>query len=565
MDDPAQHAGKPIDDGRKPRGIDEVEVGVDLQLRRCGLEILQFKHVKIIANISSNVKRFLTTDNHHTHPKFTPFPDPFLQAPHDHQANRWPPEVHPVRSTRAAPLSLGSRRETGTVRDSKAMRLSLLEILEATGGGEVGGTQVGETFSTYHTDSREVQPGGLFFALRGAEMDGHDFVADAVKRGAAAVIVQRRTEIPPGVVEILVPDTWAALFSLAAHALRRVQPLVVGITGSNGKTSTKEMVAAILSRHFNVLRTQGNLNTETGVPLTILSLEPHHSALVLEMGLQRAGDIARLASLARPVIGIVTNVGVVHMEFFRSREELAREKGELVAALPEAGLAVLNADNEFFPLLVQMTSARVASFGQEHGDYRVEGYEPAGGGGASFSIGGVQVRLVLDGRHQALNAAAALAACEFAGVPLAAGAESLAGVRVDHRLQEITSPAGFAVVDDAYNASPESMLAAFDTVAEGPRPGRLLAVLGEMRELGPLSEEAHRHIGKRAAEVFDAVAVVDGERARPMAEAAGAEVVLDRAAAAAWVRANAQPGDRVLVKASHGVRLDELVRELTTA
>ena len=444
------------------------------------------------------------------------------------------------------------------------MRLSLLEILEATRGGEVGGTQVGETFSTFHTDSREVQPGGVFFALRGTELDGHDFVADAIARGAAAVVVERRTELPPGIVEVLVPDTWAALYSLASHALRRVQPLVVAVTGSNGKTSTKEMVAAILSRHFNVLRTQGNLNTETGVPLTILSLEPHHSALVLEMGLQHAGDIARLAAVAKPVIAIVTNVGVVHMEFFSSREELARAKGELVAALPEEGLAVLNADNEFFPLLVQMTSARVASFGEEHGDYRVHGYEPMSGGGGRFSIGGVQVRLGVDGRHQALNAAAALAACEFAGVPLAAGAEALAGVRVEHRLQEVITPAGFSVVDDAYNASPESMLAAFDTVAEGPRPGRLLAVLGEMRELGPLSEDAHRRVGQRAAEVFDAVVVIDGERARPMAEAASADVVPDRAAAAEWVRKTAAPGDRVLVKASHGVRLDELVKELTT-
>src|SRR5690348_9251446 len=339
------------------------------------------------------------------------------------------------------------------------MRLSLLEILEATGGGEVGGTQVGETFSSFHTDSREVKQGGVFFALRGAETDGHRFIGDAISRGAAAVVAERKTDIPAGIVEVVVPDGWSALFSLAAHALRRVQPLVVGVTGSNGKTSTKEMVAAVLSRHFNVLKTEGNLNTETGVPLTILSLEPHHSALVLEMGLQRAGDIARLASLARPVIGIVTNVGVVHMEFFRSREELAREQGQLVAALPDAGLAVLNADNEFFPLLVQMTSARVASFGQEHGDYRVEGYAPTDGGGASFSVGGVHVRLALDGRHQALNAAAALAACEFAGVPLAVGAESLAAVRVDLRLQEIVSPAGFAIVDDAYNASPESMLA----------------------------------------------------------------------------------------------------------
>src|SRR5229473_8263341 len=245
------------------------------------------------------------------------------------------------------------------------VKLSLLEILEATGGGEVGGTQVGETFSTFHTDSREVKSGGLFFALRGAEKDGHDFVSDAIARGAAGVVVQRKADISPGIVEVVVPDTWKALYALASHALRRVQPLVVAVTGSNGKTSTKEMVAAILSQHFNVLRTEGNLNTETGVPLTILSLEPHHSALVLEMGMQQAGDIAQLAAVAKPVIGIITNVGVVHIEFFNSHEELARAKGELVAALPEEGLAVLNADNEFYPLLAQMTSAKVASFGYE--------------------------------------------------------------------------------------------------------------------------------------------------------------------------------------------------------
>jgi UDP-N-acetylmuramoyl-tripeptide--D-alanyl-D-alanine ligase len=445
------------------------------------------------------------------------------------------------------------------------MRLSLLEILEATGGGEVGGTQVGETFSTFHTDSREVKPGGLFFALRGAETDGHEYIADAISHGAAAVVVQRRADLRPGVVEVLVPDTWAALYSLAAHALRRVQPLVVGVTGSNGKTSTKEMVAAILSQHFNVLRTQGNLNTETGVPLTILSLEPHHSALVLEMGMQRPGDIGRLAALARPVIGVVTNVGIVHLEFFPSREDLARAKGELVAALPEQGLAVLNADNQFYPLLAQMTSARVASFGEERGDYRVEQYRALSGGGCDFTVRGVEVRLALHGRHQALNAAAALAAGEFAGVPLSAGAAALADVVVEHRLQEVAAPAGYTIIDDAYNASPESMLAAFDTVAEGPRTGRLLAVLGEMRELGSLSEESHRRVGQRAAEVFDAFCVVDGTHARTMAEAGGAEVVPDRAAAAEWVRRTATPGDRVLVKASHGVRLDELVKELTSA
>jgi UDP-N-acetylmuramoyl-tripeptide--D-alanyl-D-alanine ligase len=445
------------------------------------------------------------------------------------------------------------------------MRLSLLEILEVTGGGEVGGTQVGETFSTFHTDSREVKPGGVFFALRGQEMDGTAFIGDAVTRGAAAVVVERKTDIPTGVVEVVVPNTWDALYGLASHALRRVQPLVVAVTGSNGKTSTKEMVAAILSRHFNVLATQGNLNTETGVPLTILSLEPHHSALVLEMGMQRPGDIGRLAALARPVIGIITNVGIVHIEFFSSHEELARAKGELVAALPEEGLAVLNADNEFHPLLVQMTVARVATFGVDHGDYRVEGFESLGDGGSRFTVRGVEVRLTMEGRHQALNAAAALAAAEFAGVPLETGAAALAEVVVEHRLQELPAPAGFTVIDDAYNASPESMLAAFEALAEGPRRGRLLAVLGEMRELGSLSDESHRRVGQRAAEVFDAVCVVDGERAKVMAQAAGAELVPDREGAAEWVRRNAAEGDRVLIKASHGVRLDELVKELTAA
>ncbi len=445
------------------------------------------------------------------------------------------------------------------------MRLSLLEILEATGGGEVGGTQVGETFSTFHTDSRQVKEGGLFFALRGAETDGHRFMADAIANGAAAVVAERKSEIPSGIVEVVVPDSWTALYALASHVLRRVQPLVVAVTGSNGKTSTKEMVAAILAEHFNVLRTEGNLNTETGVPLTILGLEPHNSALVLEMGLQHAGDIARLTALAKPAIGIVTNVGVVHMEFFESREDLARAKGELVAALPQAGLAVLNADSEFYSLLAGMTSARVVSFGERSGDFRVERYEAFREGGSLFSVRGVEISLGLDGRHQALNAAAALAAGEFAGVPLEAGAQALREVRVDHRLQEVPTSGGYSLIDDAYNASPESMLAAFEVVAAKPRNGRLLAVLGEMRELGTLAEASHREVGERAKEVFDAVCVVDGANAKTLAVAAGGEVVPDREAAAEWVRRTAMPGDLVLIKGSHGVRLDELVKELAAA
>jgi UDP-N-acetylmuramoyl-tripeptide--D-alanyl-D-alanine ligase len=443
------------------------------------------------------------------------------------------------------------------------MRLTLVEILGATGGGQIGGTHVGNVFSTFHTDSREVVHGGVFFALKGAEMDGHDFVPDAIARGAGMLIVERRMESVPGVGQVLVADTWDALYALARFAADRVRPLVVAITGSNGKTSTKEMLAAALGRRYNVLHTSGNLNTETGVPLTMLRLEPEHTALVLEMGLQKPGDISRLVELAQPSIGIITNIGIVHIEFFASQDELAESKGELVKGLPESGLAVLNADDKYFDLLAGMTPAGVVSFGFAGGDYRVESYQALPERGSTFSVRGIDVRLALEGRHQAMNAVAALAAADFAGVPLEVGAESLAEVAVDHRLQEIKAPAGFLVVDDAYNASPESMLAAFAAMSDRPRGGRLLAVLGEMRELGGLADESHRVVGLHAAKVFDAVCVIDGERARILAEAAGAEIVPNKAEAVLWVRRNAVEGDRVLVKGSHGIRLDEVVKELT--
>jgi UDP-N-acetylmuramoyl-tripeptide--D-alanyl-D-alanine ligase len=443
------------------------------------------------------------------------------------------------------------------------MRLTLVEILGATGGGQIGGTHVGNVFTTFHTDSREVVHGGVFFALKGAEMDGHDFVPDALARGAGLLIVDRRMESAPGVGQVLVPDTWGALFALARFAADRVKPLVVAITGSNGKTSTKEMVAAALGRRFNVLHTSGNLNTETGVPLTMLRLEPEQTALVLEMGMQKPGDIGRLVELAQPSIGIVTNIGIVHIEFFTSQDELAASKGELVKGLPESGLAVLNADDKYFDYLSGMTPAGVTSFGFAKGDYRAENYRAMPEGGSTFSVRGIDVRLGLEGRHQALNAVAALAAADFAGVPLDVGAEALAEVAVDHRLQEIKAPAGFVVVDDAYNASPESMLAAFSAMTDRPRGGRLLAVLGEMRELGGLADESHRLVGLHAAKVFDAICVIDGERARILAEAAGAEIVPNKAEAVLWVGRNAQEGDRVLIKGSHGIRLDEVVKELT--
>ncbi len=443
------------------------------------------------------------------------------------------------------------------------MRLSLAEVLEATAGRLVGGPG-DRVFGDYHVDSRAVVPGGLFFALRGTVRDGHEFWVDAVRRGAGGLVVERPLpeEGTEGVAVVRVEDTWQALYALAAYVRRRVAPLVVGITGSNGKTSTKEMTAAVLGVRHRVLRSEGNLNTETGVPLSLLRLCPEHTVAVIEMGMQRAGEIARLAELARPRVGVVTMIGSVHMEFFASRDDLARAKGELLQALPADGLAVLNADDPYFGFLSELSVAPVVGFGLEAGEVRGHDYRPLPEGGAALTVAGVPVRLGLNGRHQARNALAELAVGGYAGVPLAEGAAALAEVGVEHRLQEHRLPAGYVLIDDAYNASPESMLAAFEAVAERPRQGRLLALLGPMAELGSLSAEAHAEVGRRAGELFDRVAALDIGDGRLLAEAAGGELLADRAEAARWVRATARPGDLVLVKGSHGVALHEVVGDL---
>lgn len=441
------------------------------------------------------------------------------------------------------------------------MRLSLAEVLEASGGRASGPS--GAVFTSYHTDSREVLPGGLFFALRGARLDGHRFVGDAVRRGATGVVVERPVEAPAAVAQVLVADSWRALYDLAGHVLGQVAPLVVGVTGSNGKTSTKELTAAALSSHYRVLKSEGNLNTETGLPLTLLRLEPHHTVAVLEMGMQRRGEIARLAQLARPRVGVVTAIGSVHAEFFpEGPEGIARAKAELLEALPVDGLAVVNADDPYFDLLSSCSAAPVRGYGLEAGEFRGLDYRPLPEGGSLLSVEGVPVRLRLSGRHQARNALAALVVAEHLGIPLVEAAPALATVEVAHRLQERSAAAGYLLVDDSYNASPESMLAAFEALAERPRRGRLLALLGEMRELGPLAEEAHRRVGERARGVFDRVAVVEGGQGQVLAEAAGAELLPHLAEAVGWVRATARPGDLVLVKASHGVGLHQVVEEL---
>jgi len=439
--------------------------------------------------------------------------------------------------------------------------LTLEEVAVAT-RGRVLNAAAGFRVNTFETDSRQVRADGLFFALRGAQDDGHAYAAAAAAKGAAAV-VERTEAVPVGAPAVRVEDTWQALFDLAAHVLRRTGPAVIGVTGSNGKTSTREMVAAVLGSRYHTLQTAANLNTETGVPLTLLRLEASHEVAVIEMGMQGPGEIARLARLAGPRVGVITGIGSVHAEYFpEGKDGVCRAKGELLQALPADGLAVLNADDPYYRPLAELSRAPVVGFGFARGEVRGEDYTPLPEGGSVIQVEGVQVRLGPSGRHQARNALAALAVGNFFGIGVQPAAGALAGLQVEHRLQPRRAPAGFMILDDAYNASPESMLAAFETVAERPRRGRLLALLGEMRELGELAPAAHEEAGRRAARVFDQVAVVDAGYGRLLAQSAGAELVKDHAAATAWVRAHARADDLVLIKASHGVALDRVVEEL---
>ena len=444
------------------------------------------------------------------------------------------------------------------------MQLTVGEVAEAIGGRLNGDPD--RLVTSWHTDSRLVVPGGAFFALRGAETDGHRFVEAARAKGSALLVVEH-PPVGAGAAMLQVADTWEALFSLARHVLERVHPIVVGITGSNGKTSTKELCAAALSVRHRVHRTAGNLNTETGVPLTLLGLAPDHEVAVLEMGMQRAGEIARLAAVARPAVGVVTSIGSVHAENFPDgRDGVARAKAELLEALPPDGLAVINADDSFFERLAARSVAPVAPYGfggrPDAAGLRGEAFRQFPEGGAGFTVQGRAVRLRLEGLHQAQNALAALVVARRLGVDLTEAAAALPAVEAPHRLQRHSMEGGWTLVDDAYNASPESMRAAFSTVSGMQRSGRLLAVLGEMRELGPDAEALHREIGAEAGELFEASAVLDVGLGRILARAAGADLVPDREAAADWVHRNARPGDLVLVKASHGLALDRLTEAL---
>jgi UDP-N-acetylmuramoyl-tripeptide--D-alanyl-D-alanine ligase len=424
-------------------------------------------------------------------------------------------------------------------------------------------------------DSRLVEPGELFIALAGERTDGHEFLAEAVARGAAALIVARPIADPAGmgdVTIIRVADPLAALGASAAGWRRRFDPLVVGVTGSIAKTSTKEAIAAVLASRFRTLRNEGNQNNEVGLPLTLLRLGPEDEAAVLEMGMYVGGEIAELARIARPRIGVLTAVQPVHLERIGSLDAIEAAKGELLEALPPDGAAILNADDPIVRRMGARSAARVTTYGfAAAADVSAEAVTSAGIDGMRFVLRTEGNRRPMTiptlGRLSVHNALAAAAVGRVAGLSLDEIAAGLAGGwAAPHRAQLVRLGA-VTLVDDSYNASPRSVVAALELLAG--LPGRRVAVLGEMLELGDASDEGHRVVGEAAARTVESLVVV-GVGARGIADgavAAGLDPLrvirvggIDDARDA--LASRLRDGDVVLVKASRGIGLDRLVDDL---
>lgn len=452
------------------------------------------------------------------------------------------------------------------------IELTLGEVAEIVGGRLSGAEPATLVRGSVEFDSREVSPGGLFLALPGEHVDGHDYVAAATAAGAAASLVTRPVDGPAVEVE----DGVAALGALASAVARRLPEMtVVGITGSSGKTSTKDLVAQLLARLGPTVAPPGSYNNELGHPYTVLRATRETRFLVLETSARGIGHIRYLTEIAPPDIGVVLNVGTAHLGEFGSREAIAQAKGELVEALPAHGLAVLNADAPLVAAMAARTQARVVTVGTAGADIHAANVTLDDLGRPSFTLvsgdARAEVALRLVGAHHVGNALAAAAVAIECGMSIADAAVALTEARSRSRWRmEVTErPDGVVVINDAYNANPESMTAALDAlavIAQGRREGRSFAVLGPMAELGPNAPDEHAAIGRRVAELGVSRLVAVGEQARPIQRGAALESswrgesswVPDTESAIALLRGELRPGDAVLVKASNSARLDRV-------
>ena len=451
--------------------------------------------------------------------------------------------------------------------------MTLAEVAAAVGGTVAGDAEVVVT-APASIDSRRVEPGGLFVAVAGERVDGHAYAGAAVGAGAAAVLGTRDTGVPT----VLVDDPVVALGLLARHVVDRLGgTTVLALTGSQGKTGTKDYLASVLADAGPTVATAGNLNNEIGVPLTVLRATPETAYLVVEMGARGIGHIAYLCGIAPPRVAAVLNVGTAHIGEFGGREAIAAAKGEIVEALPGEGTAVLNADDPLTAAMTSRTPATVLTFGEAgdvgwralvHDDLDRPAFELGHGGAWA------PVRLAQSGRHQVANAAAAAGMALAAGLDLESVAASLTRSRPASRwrMELHERPDGLVVVNDSYNANPASMTAAIETVARmgSHRPGRSVAVLGVMLELGEESAAAHAEVGRFAAASGLDVLVTVGPEAERIASGARATpgwtgeaiVTASRDEALSWVVENVTAPDVILVKASRGAALEHVADAL---
>lgn len=452
--------------------------------------------------------------------------------------------------------------------------LTLHDIIEATSGRIVArGTRA--VTSGLTTDSRAVAPGCLFLALRGERFDGNRFAAAASQQGAAAVVVERiEGDFAPGCSIVQVEDGLRSLQALARWWRARLAPLrVVGLTGSSGKTSTKDMTLSVLSRRYRTAATRGNLNNHIGVPLSILSTPEGTEAAVWEMGMNHAGELAPLCALTQPQLGIITTIGSAHLEYLGSRENIAHEKCALARALPEDGYLIYPATDDFAAYIATQTQARLLPVGGCDSPVRaLEAQSTAGGSRYRLHIDGlgeIPVSLPVPGAHMVSNSLLAAAAGWKLGCSLQDIADGLASGSLTHGRLTCREVEGYTVVDDTYNANPESMRAALETVASLRGPSRRIAILGRMGELGPEGVAAHADIGWLAASLQYAAVVVVGQECpetlalcQAASESIPALLVNTPEEAASALRQLMEPGDALLFKGSRAAGMERTLYAL---
>lgn len=426
------------------------------------------------------------------------------------------------------------------------------------------------TIQAVVTDSRKVVPGCVFVCFPGERVDGHTFAAGAYQNGAAYIIANHPVEGVPAERTVVVPDSALAMIRMASNYRILFSPRIIGVTGSVGKTTTKEFCYAVLSAFGNALKTEGNQNNDIGVPNTLFRLAPETEYAVVEMGMDHAGEIERLTRCVRPSAGIITMIGVSHLENLGTRENILKAKMEICAGLPDGAPLVLNADNDLLPTAQVPARLRAVWFGiEKDADVRAENIV-TGAQGTSFTIvdrenGSFPVSIPTAGLHTVYDALSAYAAATRLGLDPARCAAALSNYQTTGMRQHIVEKGGVTVIEDCYNASPDSMKAAISVLKALPN-ARKIALLGDMLELGDASEEGHRHTGEWVAEAGIDVLIAYGPRSGAMAEAAKAQGVTtvhcqNEQEVLQCLRQFVQPGDALLAKASHAMKLEELLQD----